>query len=190
MTKDHEIGSCMEVGDCGGRLPEGTSTGSVAPFGGFVARGFRLLDAPCLAADVRDDRHGHQPVSLEPADPQPLHDRVDVLDSVAEGSGGWVDHKAVFGESGVDRQDIDLLGHVDVDRRFRDDAMSVRDPKRGQGPVILLGDRSEQTPLPGHSFRDRREDFGILLLIAASPDHQRYVHGVEYAAGCRRGLLR
>ncbi len=156
--------------------------------GALVYRFLGLFALPDLVGQVVDDRQLQFVVSLvEGGHAKTLHNGVAVFQSIAQPAGGGIDKDPIGGHSEVLQQDIDLFGEVDVDRRRRNDRVTITHGRGTDTLVVLVLNRSEDKRFVLAGFGDFFQDLLVLLNIRASPDDQRHIDGIgNFFDGCGR----
>ena len=111
---------------------------------------------------------------------QALHDRVGVLDAVAEGARVGIHQHALERHAHVAHQDVELLGQVHVDRRLADHDVVVAQRGGDDSPVVLVFAEPEGQSLALGRLGDGDQYFVVFVGNAGPVDDQRQATGGEH----------
>ena len=129
----------------------------ITQYGRFISGLLGFLALPDFVAQVVDDRKLQLVVALSQSrHAEAFHNGIRIFQAVAQTACGGVDDDFIHRQSQVFKQNIDLLGKVNVNGRVGYNAMAVPHGSRADTLVVFVFHRSEDQLLT-HGF------FGNLL---------------------------
>ena len=153
MAEDDQVRTGQEEADRGDRFHQDSPVPGVAQLG--VVRGLGFLGFPGFDPDVIDQGKLEFFVFLnEGGHPVALHHRIGIFEAVAQAAGGGIHQGLIFRNAQVGKEDVELLGQVDINRGGGQDPVGEAD---GAGPDLLIGfflDRTQNQVLPPAFLRD------------------------------------
>ena len=180
MPQHDDVGAGFEHGQRGRDLPGLAAQRQRAPGGGHALGHARLLLPPRLLAEVADHRLLGHGVAHQRGQAQALHDRVGVLDAVAQRARVGVHEHAVERQPHVADENVELLGEIDVDGGEGDDEMAVAEGGRDDRAVVLLFAQTQRQPLALGGLGDRHEHLVVFFGHAGAVDDQGHAHGAQH----------